>query len=66
MEDIYREQEASKFYSILIGRSAVENNKKREFTTGDIVNEGYLYKKGSWMKNWWNRIVKGYQLVFTE
>eukprot|EP01035_Chromulina_nebulosa_P008702 gene8702-11780_t len=55
VEDIYREQEASKFYSILIGRSTVENNKKREFTTADIVNEGYLHKKGSWMKNWKKR-----------
>ena len=52
VEDVHREQEASKFFGRLIGRNSVENNKKREFTTGDIVNEGYLYKKGSWLKNW--------------
>ena len=38
--------------TIIIGRNVVEPHSKKVFSTADIVCEGYLYKKGSWLKNW--------------
>lgn len=49
----YREQSSNKFYSNLIGRQHVSPHAKNEFTTADVVCEGYLFKKGSWLKNWY-------------
>lgn len=55
MDSIYREQQSSKLFGKIIGRQSVTIHGKGVFTTGDIVCEGYLFKKGSWMKNWKKR-----------
>jgi hypothetical protein len=39
----------------MIGRHYIAPHTKRVYTAADIVCEGYLYKKGSWMKNWKRR-----------
>ena len=53
IDGIYREQESSQLFSKLIGRNFVSVQSKKEFTAADVVCEGYLYKKGSWVKNWY-------------
>jgi hypothetical protein len=55
VDSIYREQQSSKLFGKIIGRQAVTVHGKGVFTTADIVCEGYLFKKGSWMKNWKKR-----------
>lgn len=52
IDTVYREQESNKLFGKLIGRNYVQPNAKKVFTTSDIVAESYLYKKGSWLKNW--------------
>jgi hypothetical protein len=39
----------------MIGRHYIAPHTKRVYTAADIVCEGYLHKKGSWMKNWKKR-----------
>jgi hypothetical protein len=39
----------------MIGRHYIAPHTKKVYTAADIVCEGYLYKKGSWMKNWKRR-----------
>jgi hypothetical protein len=53
LDSVYREQQSSKLFSSIIGRQPFEPHIKAEFTTADVVCEGYLLKKGSWMKNWY-------------
>lgn len=53
IDNIYREHDSSKLYGRLIGRTYVAPHSKKTFTSADIVCEGYLHKKGSWMKNWY-------------
>eukprot|EP01031_Cornospumella_fuschlensis_P037734 gene37734-45842_t len=55
----YKEQSSNKFYSNLIGRQHVSPHAKNEFTTADVVCEGYLFKKGSWLKNWEDLVILG-------
>lgn len=55
IDSIYREQQSSKFFGKMIGRHFVSLHGKAVFTAADIVCEGYLAKKGSWMKNWKKR-----------
>lgn len=52
IDSVYREQESSKFFSKMIGRHYIEPHIKSVYTASDVVCEGYLFKKGSWKKNW--------------
>jgi hypothetical protein len=36
----------------MIGRHYIEPHIKSVYTAADVVCEGYLFKKGSWKKNW--------------
>jgi hypothetical protein len=55
IDSVYREQQSSKLFGKIIGRNTVTVHGKGVFTAADIVCEGYLFKKGSWMKNWKKR-----------
>eukprot|EP00599_Poterioochromonas_sp_BG-1_P008165 CAMPEP_0173134596 /NCGR_PEP_ID=MMETSP1105-20130129/1387_1 /TAXON_ID=2985 /ORGANISM="Ochromonas sp., Strain BG-1" /LENGTH=1267 /DNA_ID=CAMNT_0014046427 /DNA_START=161 /DNA_END=3965 /DNA_ORIENTATION=- len=55
IDSVYREQESNKLFSKMIGRHYIPPHSKPLYTAADIVCEGYLYKKGSWMKNWKRR-----------
>jgi len=55
IDGVYREVESNDIFNRLIGRHSVPESSKKEFTAADVVCEGYLYKKGSWRKNWKRR-----------
>ena len=55
IDSIYREQQSSKLFGKIIGRQFVSLHGKAVFSAADIVCEGFLFKKGSWMKNWKKR-----------
>ena len=55
MESVFKEIQSSEFYGKLIGRKSVPTSAKNTFTAVDIVKEGYLWKRGSWVKNWKRR-----------
>ena len=47
---------SSYFYGMVIGRSRNQpTGLKTSFTPSDIVEQGYMYKRGSWIKNWKKR-----------
>lgn len=52
---MFKEVNASKIYGKLIGRKSVRRNSKSTFTSVDIIREGYLWKRGSWIKSWKKR-----------
>ena len=52
---MFKEIQSSEFYGKLIGRKSVAPNMKNTFTVADIIREGYLWKRGSWVKNWKRR-----------
>ncbi len=43
------------FFSSIIGRKKVSFNEKSIYSSRDVAREGYLYKLGSWRKNWKKR-----------
>eukprot|EP01038_Epipyxis_sp_PR26KG_P012151 gene12151-16271_t len=55
LDNVYREQNSNALFGKMIGRTFVAPHSKKVFTQSDVVCEGYLYKQGSWMRNWKKR-----------
>ena len=55
LEDEYRETESNKYIGRMIGRNTFASHKKYTFTSGDIMNQALLEKKGSYVHNWKKR-----------
>ena len=53
----YKTQVSSKIWSKIVGRSRVDNETldEQSFDASDVVREGFLFKRGSWMQGWKKR-----------
>lgn len=69
VENVYHEENANALVGKLVGRHAIAHEDlKRNFTASDVVNEGYLFKRGSWVKSWYEKqdylLFASYDYVF--